>query len=82
MINENNWYYEYYSFQEVQSKIFLGMNNANEEYYVVSFLKKDLPVKEKKFLDFNQACQFINNECRSWTFSGVTLEGCSTCKAH
>lgn len=82
MINENNWYYEYYSFQEVQAKIFSGMTEDIQEYFLVSFSRDDILLKEKKFSTVDQACQFINTECSSWNFSGVTLEGCSTCKAH
>ncbi len=82
MINEDNWYYEFYSFQDVKSKIFLGMNSEGQEYYMVSFMKDEVPLKETLFFHSHEAYDFINNECQSWNFSGVTLEGCSTCKAH
>ncbi len=81
MINEENWFDEYYSFQDQKAQIFMGIEE--DIYYAVTVFDEEKTYFQEQYEDLNQAIERINHLFSQWDFSAQnSSSGCGSCAAH
>lgn len=83
MIQEDNWFDEFYAFQDQKAQIFMGLDEEGL-YYAITVFDEEKTYFQEKQRDLLRACTRINELFLGWTFSGatVTKSGCGSCAAH
>lgn len=89
IINTENWSFCRYLSENFQAWITFGadpesMKEDRLEYYVTVLENEDTEVFQEKFDSLSEACLYLNENYRDWTFDDqtATKSGCSTCAAH